>query len=245
MLFYGKYSPDLSRFDDNISGGKLSFEAFIKWAPRIVPKEHRGLTVRMHGATGALFDPDFMRWQLAEYQLKTQLLVEINILEGFESALNIDRESFNIAHPHYQILMRWLHKALKQAVYAIKKLKKDARNNMSERRATNRDQKLSKIILDTRTDRHDDNEQPISLEVVNDDIENQNKSSEQNSYQITKDCFENALETKLRGELYQSVKNKTSAIISVLDKFKLLEDLSNKEKDELIKAIIKIISCEA
>ena len=245
VLFYGKYSPDLSRFDDNISGGKLSFEAFIKWAPRIVPKEHRGLTIRMHGATGALFDPDFMRWQLAEYQLKTQLLVEINILEGFESALNIDRESFNIAHPHYQILMRWLHKALKQAVYAIKKLKKDARNNMSERRATNRDQKLSKIILDTRTDRHDDNEQPISLEVVNDDIENQNKSSEQNSYQITKDCFENALETKLRGELYQSVKNKTSAIISVLDKFKLLEDLSNKEKDELIKAIIKIISCEA
>jgi hypothetical protein len=46
-----------------------------------------------------------MKWQLAEYVLKSQIMVEINILEGFESALNIDRESFNIAHPHYQLVI--------------------------------------------------------------------------------------------------------------------------------------------
>ena len=57
--------------------------------------------------------------------------------------------------------------------------------------------------------------------------------------------FNDSLETKLRVEPYKIVQNKTSAIISVLDKFKLLDDLSSKEKDELIKAIIKIISCEA
>ena len=246
ILFYGKYSPDLSKFDDNTSGGKLSFEAFIKWSPRIIPKEHRGLTIRMHGATGALFDPDFMRWQLAEYQLKTQLLVEINIIDGFESALNIDRESFNIAHPHYQILMRWLHKALKQSVYTIKRLKKESRENNYIERSNNRNQKLSQIVSDTKTARHDENECPASLEIIpetNEDaaLETQNT----NSYKMTDKEFNDSLETKLRGEPYKIVQNKTSAIISVLDKFKLLDDLSSKEKDELIKAIIKIISCEA
>lgn len=246
ILFYGKYSPDLSKFDDNTSGGKLSFEAFIKWSPRIIPKEHRGLTIRMHGATGALFDPDFMRWQLAEYQLKTQLLVEINIIDGFESALNIDRESFNIAHPHYQILMRWLHKALKQSVYTIKRLKKESRENNYIERSNNRNQKLSQIVSDTKTARHDENECPASLEIIpetNEDAAPETQNT--NSYKMTDKEFNDSLETKLRGEPYKIVQNKTSAIISVLDKFKLLDDLSSKEKDELIKAIIKIISCEA
>ena len=246
ILFYGKYSPNLSKYDENTSGGNLSFEAFIKWSPRIIPKEHRGLTIRMHGATGALFDPDFMRWQLAEYQLKTQLLVEINVIEGFESALNIDRESFNIAHPHYQILMRWLHKALKQAVYTIKKLKKETRDSLTANRNSNRDQKLSQIVLNTKTKRHDENEQPAFLEIVSEEESESNYETPTitNSFKMTDEKFNSYLETKLRGEPYKIVQNKTSAIISILDKFKLLEDLSNNERDELFKAIIKVISCE-
>lgn len=244
ILFYGKYSPDLSRFDDNTSGGKLSFEAFIKWSPRIIPKEHRGVTIRMHGATGALFDPDFMRWQLAEYQLKTQLLVEINIIEGFESALNIDRESFNIAHPHYQILMRWLHKALKQAVYTIKNLKKETRENIATIRSNNRNEKLSQIVSKTKTYRHDDNEKLVSLEFIsNEDTESNINNID--TYKMTEQEFYDALETKSRGEVYKVIQNKTSAIVSVLDKFNLLDDLSNNEKEVLIKAIIQILSCEA
>lgn len=246
VLFYGKYSPDLSKFDENTSGGKLSFEAFIKWSPRIIPKEHRGLTIRMHGATGALFDPDFMRWQLAEYRLKTQLLVEINVIEGFESALNIDRESFNIAHPHYQILMRWLHKALKQSVYAIKKLQKEKRESNSENRDDNRNQKLSQIISNTKTIRHDENETLAALEIVPDNDKSLEKTNLQvtNSFKMTDEKFASYLDTKTRGEQYKVIQNKTSAIISILDKFKLLDDLSTSEKDELFKAIIKVISCE-
>ena len=134
IIFYGKFEPDLSTLDPEMTGGKLKLEAIIKWAPRIVPKEHVGVSIRINGASGALFDPEFMNWQLAEYMLKKQMTIEINILDGFESALNIDRESFNFAHPHYQLVMRWLHKALRQVVNVIKSKKKEKKEeiNMGE-----------------------------------------------------------------------------------------------------------------
>lgn len=49
--FFGKFEPDLSNFGNKETGGKLKFEAFIKWSPKILPKEHRGVCVRIHGAS--------------------------------------------------------------------------------------------------------------------------------------------------------------------------------------------------
>src|SRR5262249_15603395 len=46
---------------------------------------------------------------------------------GLEEALNIDRESFNTAHPHYQILLNWVHNALRQVIGKQKSLESEAR----------------------------------------------------------------------------------------------------------------------
>ena len=82
------------------TGGPLEFEAYLMWAPKIAPTEHQGVLVRVHGSSGTLFDPTFLRYQVSEQTRLRQISCEIFVSEGLEAALNIDRESFNYAHPH-------------------------------------------------------------------------------------------------------------------------------------------------
>jgi hydrogenase maturation factor HypE len=51
------------------------------------------------------------------------------VSEGLDSALNIDRESFNSAHPHTVYITRWLHGALRQLATAQKRLSSEAREH--------------------------------------------------------------------------------------------------------------------
>lgn len=234
--FFGKFEPDLSNFGHKETGGKLKFEAFIKWSPKILPKEHRGVCVRIHGASGALFDPDFMKWQLAEYVLKSQIMVEINILEGFESALNIDRESFNIAHPHYQLIMRWLHLALRQVVSAVKSKRSEIRQEINTKAQKEKNSIYENIVSEIKTPFYDNNIPTTKVEVVKQVIERK-----AGIVSLSKKDFE-ASTYNAQKNLDSKILPRLNAIVGVLDKFNLLENLSEKQKNELIKALIKIIS---
>lgn len=79
-------------------------------------------------SSGTLFDSTFMRYQIAERTRLAQITCEIFVNEGLDSALNIDRESFNNAHPHSVYLTKWLHGALRQLATAQKKLASEIRN---------------------------------------------------------------------------------------------------------------------
>lgn len=236
MLFYGKFEPDLSKISSDISGGKLKLEAFFKWVPKIIPKEHRGVCIRINGATGVLFDEDFMKWQLAEYVMKHQIMVEINIIEGFESALNIDRESFNVAHPHYQIVMRWLHKALRQVVNAVKAKKAEKKKENDTYEQNNKKNKLQTIISEIKTSTFDDNNELKKIEIS--DKKNQRPEIFTISPQRINDITEKKATTKINND----VMPKVNAVIGLLDKFGLLDDISEMRRTELYEALIKIIS---
>ena len=114
MLFVAKCTPDLSDIPKEIRGGDLAFEGYFLWTPKVVPKENIGLLVRISDASGTLFDESFIKYQISEQTRLRQITAEIFVLKGLDPALNIDRESFNYAHPHYQILMKWVHNALRQ-----------------------------------------------------------------------------------------------------------------------------------
>ena len=92
-----------------LTGGPLEFEAYLMWAPKVAPTEHQGVLVRVHGSSGTLFDPTFLRYQVSEQTRLRQISCEIFVSEGLEAALNIDRESFNYAHPHVVYITNWLH----------------------------------------------------------------------------------------------------------------------------------------
>ena len=104
------------------AGGQLSFDAYLYWNSQIVPKETAGVLVRVRQASGTLFDRTFMNYQVSEQTRLRQITAEIFVHEGLDSAINIDRESFNYSHPHYLYIQKWLHKALRLLVNRLKSL---------------------------------------------------------------------------------------------------------------------------
>jgi len=135
QIFFGKWAPDLSKIPASQRGGLLSFEAYLCWSPKVVPKEHQGVVVRVHDASGALFDESFLKYKVSEQNRLRQITAEIFVIEGLDAALNIDRESFNFSHPHYLLLQQWLHGALRQVTNALKKIAREL-NTASHAAAT-------------------------------------------------------------------------------------------------------------
>ena len=128
MLFVGSAAPDLTNISSEERGGDLAFEAYFLWAPKIVPKENNGILIRIGDASGTLFDETFAKYQISELTRLKQITAEVFVLKGLDAALNIDRESFNYAHPHYQYIMRWIHRALRQIMTTLKQVASDVRD---------------------------------------------------------------------------------------------------------------------
>jgi hypothetical protein len=127
LIFVGKVATNFGGATAERSGGKLSFEAYLYWNTRIVPKENIGSIVRVNDASGTLFDPEFLSYQVSEQTRKKQVTCEIFVTEGLDGALNIDRESFNTSNPHYLYIQKWLHSAFRQFATMHKRLGREAR----------------------------------------------------------------------------------------------------------------------
>ncbi len=142
MLFVGRQREEFGGKPTELSGGPLEFEAYLFWAPRIVPKQHQGVILRVGNASGALFDAEFMGYETSELTRKSQVTAEIFVSEGLDDAINLDRESFNFAHPHYQFLTKWLHSAFRQFSNRQKELGKQLRTTQRRRDAAQTQEKV-------------------------------------------------------------------------------------------------------
>ena len=247
ILFLGKYKPNLSAIDIKESGGELEFEAYCLWAPKVSPKDHNGSLIRIHNASGILFDETFMKHQVAEHTIKSQLTVEIFVLKGLDSALNIDRESFNIAHPHYQIVMRWLHSAIRQVVNKYKLIKKDIRSQSLEEDNDNFTRKINEIVSSSMELNSKDPLERSRLVVLDDDGESTaiDGSSHVESYVVSKKSFDEVIPSKTQSSpKNQKLVKKSEAILQVLDGYGLLESLTVNSQEELLLDIVRILSLE-
>ena len=103
-----------------------------------------------------LFDPTFLRYQVSEQTRLRQISCEIFVSEGLEAALNIDRESFNYAHPHVVYITRWLHAALRRVATIQKRIAADIREGKRDAAATEEEQALSGVAARTWRDESDD-----------------------------------------------------------------------------------------
>ena len=123
IFVVGRCREEFSGVPPELTGGPLEFEAYFIWSPKIAPTEHQGVLVRVHGSSGTLFDPTFMRYQVSEQTRLRQISCEIFVSEGLEAALNIDRESFNYAHPHVVYITKWLHASLRRVATVQKRIR--------------------------------------------------------------------------------------------------------------------------
>ena len=134
-------------FNENVlerAGGRLSFEAYLYWNSRIMPKETAGVLIRIRGASGTLFERTFLNYLVSEQTRLRQITAEIFVHEGLDSAINIDRESFNYSHPHFLFIQKWLHRALRLLVNRLKGI---AKADLERDKAKLRDETL-KYALD-------------------------------------------------------------------------------------------------
>ena len=109
-------------------------------------KENNGVLVRVNNASGVLFDPSFLSYQVSELTRLRQLMSEVFISEGLDAALNIDRESFNYSHPHYQYLQKWVHFAVRQTTNKLKGLNKEVLDAKRARESFSRANRLDTLV---------------------------------------------------------------------------------------------------
>lgn len=239
LIFVGANEPDLSRIPESFRGGELAFEAYFFWNSKIVPKENNGILIRINNSSGALFDDTFMKYQVSEQTRLRQITAEIFVHRGLDAALNIDRESFNYAHPHYQIIQQWVHKALRQLTNKHKGLSKEIRDvKVIEARDIRRSRLEDHTTRVWQRARHDESEVPPSVAIA---------ATATEAARLRKEgvlAFEQA-------KIDQAVVPRPSkpdserddqfrALALVLDAFGLLESMSYERQHELLEAILKI-----
>lgn len=248
IIFLGKYKPDLSQIDVKDSGGELEFEAYCLWTPKVSPKDHNGSLIRIHNASGILFDETFMKHQVAEHTIKSQLTIEIFVNKGLDSALNIDRESFNIAHPHYQIVMRWLHSAIRQVVNKYKLIKKEAKQQSAEQGQDKFTNDINSIVSTTLISNLKDPFERSNLIVINEDGENTNNQGGTNSsenYVVSQKNLNQIIPTNTQNtEKTRKLIKKSEAILQILDAYGLLENIKLSAQEQLLLDIVRILKVE-
>ncbi|WP_157650521.1 ATP-binding protein [Burkholderia ubonensis] len=154
LLFAGKCISPFSKVEATLGGGALEFEAYFYWNTLIVPKENNGLLIRINGASGTLFDESFLDYRVSELTRLKQIMAEVYVTKGLDPALNIDRESFNTSHPHYQFIKDWVHRALRQVTNRLKAINKslldDARSEKAQRQMGRLDNYVSDVWVEQR-----------------------------------------------------------------------------------------------
>jgi Histidine kinase-, DNA gyrase B-, and HSP90-like ATPase len=243
MVFVGSMREDFSGFDREVSAGPLEFEAYLFWTPKVAPTEHQGALVRIHGASGTLFDSTFFNYQIAELTRLRQITCEIFVKQGLEAALNIDRESFNTAHPHTVLLTRWVHSALRQLATAQKRQAQQLREETRDSTKRDTENRISRII-ESANDLRTDGEGIVP----NIRFTRPGEKEEPKEEGITQSFDLNRLIEEIPDAPIAAPKSdslrKLEAITKVLSVYGVLEQLSPKEQDNLLGSILGILEAE-
>jgi hypothetical protein len=243
LIFLGKCSETFPKISRELSGGSLDFEAYLFWAPKIAPTEHQGSLVRIHGSSGTLFDATFLRYQVSEQTRLRQITCEIFVHQGLESALNIDRESFNNAHPHSVYITKWLHSSLRQLATVQKRLAGEVRTHVrteTQEKAVSEIQQIADRVWAEETD--DPASQPPPVELTESGQKRSTATADGYAFPRSRIVAEQTTaKTPKTRSRYAILEQKVKAIAQLLASFGLLDILSKKKQEKLLRAIYEIL----
>ena len=252
LMFIGKCSQDLTNFPSEATGGPLiSFQAYFYWVPKIVPKENNGVLLRINDASGTLFDDTFMRYEIQEKMRLKQIVAEIFVEDGLDSALNIDRESFNFAHPHYQFIAQWTHSALRQIANRHKQLLKGAQSKNLARNKIRQSSLIKKVVIEAIEElgAHGP-DLPAQVEIAT-AVEAQVIASKRRigilAYD-SNDVLPSEILQQAKGERQKAdaelFAEKAMAVAQILDAYGILETLEYKDQERLLRAICRVFATD-
>lgn len=243
LIFVGKCREEFQKLPTELSGGPLEFEAYLFWNPKIAPVEHQGSLIRIHGSSGTLFDPTFMRYQISELTRLRQITCEIFVREGLDSALNIDRESFNNAHPHSVYITRWLHGALRQLASTQKRIASEIREYVRDESIDIAVSEIQRVAIGAwRGESGETGSDPPSIELSS--LEERPKPGSDGyvfsrSRIVPERTQVRTAKVKARDNILEE---KLKAIAQVLASFGLLDSVPKNKQEKLLQAIFQILS---
>lgn len=243
LLLCQRVSEVFENSPSQLSGGPLEFHAYLLWAPKLIPRDRAGALVRIHGSSGTGFDDSFLRYQTREKIRIGQTSCEIFVTKGLEGALNIDRESFNYAHPHVIYLSKWLHNALTQLFSEEKRLSASVRKETRSTARVQQNQALHKVAQDTWKQEVGIDEAPPRIEFT--DGERADTSNKEvihhtsDHYELHRPTVHRPLESK-SPELTANTAE-LEAILQVLASFGLLDSLDEDSRQRLATALAELL----
>lgn len=247
LLFVAKCRPDLSQFPkDTLGGRELAFEGYLFWTPTVVPKENNGIILRLGNATGKLFDDTFLGYEVSELTRLRQITAELFFSEGLDAALNIDRESFNNSHPHYQFVARWTYRALRHFATKHKTIG-------SELNAAKRDQSVQaarkqlEIVIDESWSKAPEGGDNVPPEVIFTQDDKSLFAKQQRkegalvfSRSVLDDYPQSVRSGAVRAAEQKHFEEQLKAVAQVLEGYGLLRQLSFKQQQELLHSIARV-----
>lgn len=247
MVFIGEYYEEFKDIPLSVTGGPLKFKAYLLWNSKICPTEHQGVLIRIHDASGTMFDDTFMKYQVQENTRKRQVTFEIFVEQGLDSALNIDRESYNFSHPHVVILTRWVHSAFRQFSNANKQLAKKLRNKSRTSKQNKVLSKIDKIVEKAWSNAGNDIYQlPPTVSIIDSEKKDirLNKESDYIVDFSNLTIRQSDVETYKPTQLNPLTEEKIKAITAILASYGVLENLPAIRRNSMIKAIYDVIIAE-
>ena len=250
LMFVGKREPDLQSVPEETRGGDLSFEGYFLWTPKVVPKENNGLLIRVSDASGTLFDETFIKYQVSEQTRLRQITAEIFVLKGLDAALNIDRESFNYSHPHYQYLMKWVHNSLRQLANTHKALASTVRVEKQKVQQTQRmsalTEKVERALRDAGIDAEE--EIPDVIFTFGEPAELTSKRKQGvlafDGGVVFRDVPEQLRATAANKARREYLEEKTKAVAKILDAYGVFNNMKYAKQQELLCAIVAVFASE-
>ena len=243
MLFLGRDFQKFEKKPIELSGGPLEFEAYLFWAPLIVPKQHQGVLLRVGNASGALFDRTFMGYQVAEITRTRQITAEIFVQRGLDDAINIDRESFNYAHPHYQYLVKWLHSSLRQLTNRQKEVGKSVRSKRVTQEGARARERVDRQVESALKDRGIEDVPDVIL-VEPDHQSEARQLRRKGTIALRKSVILPDFSGKRSGqelERRKIVEQKAVALVQLLHGWGLLDKISYEDQEKLVHDILEIL----
>lgn len=244
LLFVGHYREEFKGKPADLSGGPLAFEAYLFWAPRIVPKQHQGVILRVGNASGALFDPEFMGYETSELTRKAQVTAEVFVSEGLDDAINLDRESFNFAHPHYQFLAKWLHSAFRQFSNRHKELGKQQRTKQRTRDAARTQERVAVKVRAALESRGIEDVPDVEL-IEQSRLSDAPRLRKEGRIVLRREEVvppsPQVRLTEVEANRQKLAEKKAIGIVQLLHGMDLLDSLSFEEQEKLIRDILEIV----
>jgi hypothetical protein len=250
ILFIGTCQEEFPNVPSEFSSGPLEFDAYLMWAPKIVPTEHQGVLIRIHGSSGTLFDPTFMRYQVSEQTRLRQITCEIFVRNGLEGALNIDRESFNYSHPHVVYVTKWLHAALRRIATVQKRIASEIRGEARRQGEHASEARLETIVSTAwRKEADDEGQVPPRVTFVDTSESQPTGTSEgeatADGYRFQRSAIFGAPSpSAATNRRDRSLERKLIALVQLLAAYGLFDKMGTSERDRLVASLREILEAD-